>query len=338
MINPLNPNAQFESTHLNQNSLNSNAGWSSTAASAASTSVPQPASQTLNYVLQSSNPHFHELLQLAETVAKSKATVLIQGESGSGKNILARFLFQRSQRSHRQYVVFKCKEIALGNQDQELKNFIQQALGGTLLLTDVTYLGAPAQSRLLQAIQDGLDIRWIATTSRSLTQFVKGGDFREDLFYRLNVVSLKIPSLVDRMGDIELLAKLLIDRWSKLHSRPVSKISLEAIQLLNGHRWPGNIRELVGVMERAVLLAQTEEIRARDIQLQLQGDQKSTGGLESQGYWKPGKTLDEIERSVILEALKFYQGNRTHAAKALGISIRTLRNKLAEFRVMGIHA
>ncbi|MBS1958643.1 MAG: sigma-54-dependent Fis family transcriptional regulator [Bdellovibrionales bacterium] len=305
-----------------------------TAPNAPIQTAPVPA-QPLSYALQSVNPHFHELLALAETVAKSKATVMIQGESGSGKNILARYLFQKSQRSHKGFHIFRCKEAVLGSQDQDLKNMIEQSLGGTMLLTDITYLGATAQARLFQAIQDNLDIRWVVTTSRSLTQFVKGGDFREDLFYRLNVVSLKVPSLVDRMGDIELLAKVFVDRWAKVHARPVNRLSLEAIQLLNGHRWPGNIRELESVMERAVLLSQSEEIRARDIQIQAQPDRTAQ---VTEAAWKPGRTLDEIERNVILEALKYHGGNRTHTAKALGISIRTLRNKLAEYRVMGINA
>jgi two-component system response regulator FlrC len=296
-----------------------------------------PAASGLSYVLQSSNPHFLELLVLAETVAKSKATVLIQGDSGSGKNILAKFIFQKSQRNHRGYFVFKCKEVALGMQEQELKLAIERSMGGTLLLTDVTYLGAAAQALLVQSIQSGLDIRWIATTSKSITQLVKGGDFREDLFYRLNVVSLKIPSLVDRMGDIEFISKILIDRLSKTHGKPVFRLTSEAIQLLNGHRWPGNIRELESVLERAILLSQGEEIRARDIQIS-NGSEMRTQAKEDLLAWKPGRTLDEVERQVILEALKFYQGNRTHAAKALGISIRTLRNKLAEYRVMGIQA
>lgn len=293
------------------------------------------ATTQLSYALQSVNPHFHELLALAETVAKSKATVMIQGESGSGKNILARYLFQKSQRSHKGFHIFRCKEAALGSQDQDLKNMIELSLGGTMLLTDITYLSATAQARLFQAIQDNLDIRWIVTTSRSLTQFVKGGDFREDLFYRLNVVSLKVPSLVDRMGDIELLAKVFVDRWAKVHGRQVNRLNLESIQLLNGHRWPGNIRELESVIERAVLLSQGDEIRARDIQIQVQPE-RIAQSVET--AWKPGRTLDEIERNVILEALKYHGGNRTHTAKALGISIRTLRNKLAEYRVMGINA
>jgi two-component system response regulator FlrC len=326
MVNPQNPKTPETSNLI--------AGANAPAGASAG-----PAPQ-LSYALQSVNPNFHELLQLAETVAKSKATVMIQGESGSGKNILARYVFQKSQRNHKNYFLFRCKEVALGNQDQELARMIGLAIGGTMLLTDITYLGAPAQARLFQAIQDNLDIRWIVTTSRSLTQFVKGGDFREDLFYRLNVVSLKIPSLVDRMGDIESLARTFVERFARNHSRPANRLSLEAIQLLNGHRWPGNIRELEGVIERAVLLSQGDEIRARDIQISAQSERSSaqSPGQVETAAWKPGRTLDEIERNVILEALKFHSGNRTHTAKALGISIRTLRNKLAEYRVMGINA
>lgn len=323
MSSPLNPEINLE--------INTNPQLHSVNRAAVTPGSP------LSYVLQSSHPQFQELLVLAETVAKSKATVLIQGDSGSGKNILAKYIFQKSQRNHKGYLVFRCKEIALGQQMAELETILDRAMGGTLLLTDVTYLGLPAQEKLLDAIQRGVDIRWIATTSRSLAQLAKGGDFREDLFYRLNVVSLKIPSLVDRMGDIESLARILLEKAAKTHGKLGLTLSPEAIQLLNTHRWPGNLRELESVIERAVLVASSSEIRARDIQIQNNLENR-TQRDEATFSWKPGRTLDEIERQVILEALKFHSGNRTHTAKALGISIRTLRNKLAEYRVMGIQA
>ena len=134
-----------------------------------------------------------------------------------------------------------------------------------------------------------------------------------------------------------MIARSLVQRFSAQQGRGEISISEEAILLMNSYRWPGNIREMESVCERAVLLAQGNEIRAKDIQFQ--GGMELRGSGEGAGLiWKPGKTLDEIERNVILEALKHFSGNRTHTAKALGISIRTLRNKLAEFRVMGIRA
>jgi two-component system response regulator FlrC len=151
------------------------------------------------------------------------------------------------------------------------------------------------------------------------------------------VVNLKVPNLQERLGDIEVLAKSMISRFSSLQGRPSMILSEEAVLLLNSHRWSGNIRELESVCERAVLLAQGPEIRAKDIQFQGQLESGPRGEATS-SLWRPGRTLDEIERTVILEALKHFSGNRTHTAKALGISIRTLRNKLAEFRVMGIKA
>jgi DNA-binding NtrC family response regulator len=127
-----------------------------------------------------------------------------------------------------------------------------------------------------------------------------------------------------------------VRKWGKVHGRENMSLSGEAILLLNSHRWPGNIRELESTCERAILLSIGNEVRARDIQIQTPPEAKTAASANSDSAWKPGKTLDEIERSVILEALKHFDSNRTHTAKALGISIRTLRNKLAEFRVMGI--
>ncbi|NDG84755.1 MAG: sigma-54-dependent Fis family transcriptional regulator, partial [Proteobacteria bacterium] len=212
-----------------------------------------------------------------------------------------------------------------------------KATGSTLVLAEIWKLCPPVQARIMDLIRNGADIRIVATSSRSLSNLVRNGDFKEELFYRLNVVNLKIPSLQERIGDIEVLARSMISRFAVLQGRPALSLSEEALLLLNSHRWGGNLRELESVCERAVLLAQGNEIRAKDIQFQaqLEGAARTEG---SQALWKPGRTLDEVERTVILEALKHFSGNRTHTAKALGISIRTLRNKLAEFRVMGIRA
>ncbi len=287
--------------------------------------------------LSSVDRQYNEVLGLAETVARSKASILILGEYGTGKRSIARFIHDRSSRANRPFFMMNCRETALGDQEILFQSLVEQARGSTLVFAEIWKLSPTVQLRLLDLIQSGADIRIIATSSRSIANLVRNGEFREELYHRLNVVNMKIPNLQERLGDVELLAQSFVAKWSETHARPGLKLSEEAIMLLNSHRWPSNIRELEGVCERAVLLAQGGEIRARDIQFQTSGEGKSA--VEASGsVWKPGKTLDEIERNVILEALKHFSGNRTHTAKALGISIRTLRNKLAEYRVMGIRA
>ena len=208
-------------------------------------------------------------------------------------------------------------------------------MGATLLFAEIWKLSPACQIKLLELIQAGVDIRILATSSRSISNLVKAGDFKEELYYRLNVVNIKVPNLESRIGEVEFLANSFVRKWGKVHGRELS-LSSEAVLLLNSHRWPGNIRELESTCERAVLLSTGNEVRARDIQIQAAPESRQASSAGNDSAWKPGKTLDEIERNVILEALKHFDSNRTHTAKALGISIRTLRNKLAEFRVMGI--
>lgn len=276
-----------------------------------------------------------ELLALAETVAKSKASVLLLGEFGTGKRTLARIIYEQSTRSNKALHVFNCRETALGDQDALFESILGQASGATILFAEIWKLSPVVQLKLYQAIQENRDVRIIATSSRSLANLVKNGDFREELYHRLNVVNLKVPNLESRIGDIEYLANAFVKKWGKVHGREDMRLSADAALLLNSHRWPGNIRELESTCERAVLLSPGIEVRARDIQIQAAPEARVSQEATA-GAWKPGRTLDEIERNVILDALKHFDNNRTHTARSLGISIRTLRNKLAEFRVMGI--
>ncbi len=286
--------------------------------------------------LVSRDRNYNELLTLAETVAKSKATVLILGEFGAGKRTLAKYIHENSTRAGKPLLSINCREVAVGDQETVFDALVKQAQGATLMLAEIWKLASHVQLKLFQILQENHDIRVIATSSRSLANLVKNAEFREDLYYRLNVVNLKIPNLQDRLGDVEFLATRFVQKWGSVHGREGMKLSEDAVLFLNSHRWPGNIRELDGACERAVLLAPDSLVRARDIQIQQPAERPSAE--VQMATWKPGRTLDEIERNVILEALKHYTGNRTHTAKALGISIRTLRNKLAEYRVMGIKA
>ena len=301
--------------------------------------IPRNVNKIETRELGSVDHDFSELLQLSKTIAKSRATVLIQGATGTGKKTIALYIHENSVRSERNFEVLNAKEFSGENLEAEFKKKLDLALGGTFLIVEISRLSLALQQKVYEAVQSGTDIRWIATSSEDLPRLVGEGAFREDLFYRFNVVNLKVPSLVSRLSDLELLASSFAQKYSKIHGRPIPAFSEDAIQYLKSQKWPGNLRELESAVERAVLLYQGTEIRPRDIQITVSKETTSLfAGAEKLPDWKPGKTLDEIERNVILEALKYHEGNRTHTAKALGISIRTLRNKIAEYRVLGINA
>jgi len=314
-----------------------------------------------------------ELIQLAKTVAQSKATVLIQGESGTGKELLANLIFENSTRSTKPFVALNCAAIPENLLESELFGYERGAFtgavsskagkfefanGGTLLLDEISEMDIRLQAKLLRVLQEGevdrlggrrpigIDVRIIATTNRNLAECVKAGSFREDLFYRLNVVNLTIPPLRERMGDVHRVSEYFLNHYSQKNSKTVLGFSTEAIQLLDSHVWPGNLRELENVVERAVITAQGTQILDKDIciergnlsaTLELSGSASGVELTKHDRNWAPGQTLNDIERSVILEALQYHRGNRTHTARALGISIRTLRNKLADYRRIGIH-
>ena len=315
-----------------------------------------------------------ELIGLAKTVAQSKATVLIQGESGTGKELVASLIHANSPRQSRPFVAINCAAIPENLLESELFGYergaftgavtskagkFELANGGTILLDEISEMETRLQAKLLRVIQEGevdriggrrpipVDVRIIATTNRNLAECVKEGEFREDLYYRLNVVNLTPPPLRDRLGDVRVLSQHFADVYSSRNEtgQPL-RIADDAFGILENHNWPGNVRELENVIERAVITAKDGVIGARDIHIQSssRGQQLTIAAAAAadaglafgQQGWKPGTTLDEIEKSVILEALQYHRGNRTHTARALGISIRTLRNKLADYRRLGI--
>jgi two-component system response regulator FlrC len=333
-----------------------------------------------------------ELIHLAKTVATSRATVLIQGESGTGKELMASLIHRSSSRSAQPFVAINCAAIPESLLESELFGYekgaftgaitskpgkFELAHGGTLLLDEISEIDIRLQAKLLRVLQEGevdriggrkpvpVDVRIIATTNRNLHECVRNGSFREDLYYRLNVVNFIMPSLRDRQCDIQPLAEHFIKFYANKNSRPVPRLNQEALSLLQMHNWPGNVRELENVIERAVITVNGDEILPSDLSIYrretrdedhlnrrvvnpttlskgnsssklAETTSQNTNAL-SNFSWSPGSTLEEIERRVILEALEFHKGNRTHTAKALGISIRTLRNKIADFKAMGIH-
>ena len=307
-----------------------------------------------------------DLIQLAKTVAQSKATVLMQGESGTGKELMASLIHRNSTRSSRPFVAINCAAIPENLLESELFGYergaftgavtgkagkFELANGGTLLLDEISEMEIRLQAKLLRVIQESevdrigsrrpipVDVRIIATTNQNLADCVKRGTFREDLFYRLNVVNLTLPPLRERIGDVAILSQRFMEKYSEKNGKKLTGYSPDALALLDSHTWPGNVRELENVIERAVITTQGQVIMGRDLHLErgqssLSQENAMLVSAESKAEmsWTPGRTLDDIERNVILEALQYHHGNRTHTAKALGISIRTLRNKIADYK------
>jgi two-component system, response regulator FlrC len=313
------------------------------------------------------------VVKLAQQIAPSDASVLITGESGTGKEVLARYVHSRSNRGRAPFVSVNCAAIPENLLESELFGHekgaftgavgrrigkFEEASGGTLLLDEISEMDRHLQAKLLRAIQERVidrvggtrpvpvDIRILATSNRNLVEAVREGAFREDLLFRLNVVNLKIPPLRERPADILELAQHFITKYSSANGLPARPLSAEARRTLVLNRWPGNVRELENTIHRAVLLATGDEIGTEGI-LTPEGtrlDQAkglaavthATMAAEAVTRALVGRTVADVERDLILETLKHCLGNRTHASNILGISIRTLRNKLNEYADDGI--
>jgi len=314
-----------------------------------------------------------KVVKLAQQIASSDASVLITGESGTGKEVLARFVHGRSNRSKKPLITVNCAAIPENLLESELFGHekgaftgaiarrigkFEEANGGTLLLDEISEMDVRLQAKLLRAIQERvidrvggnrpvpIDIRIIATSNRVLTDAVREGKFREDLLFRLNVVNLKIPPLRERPADIAELAQHFVRKYSQANGMPLRPLSVEARRALSANRWPGNVRELENTLHRAVLLSSGLEIGVDGILSpdgarldQARGtDIAAHAAIAAEQVTRNlvGRTVAEVERDLILETLKHCLGNRTHAANILGISIRTLRNKLNEYADGGI--
>jgi DNA-binding NtrC family response regulator len=312
------------------------------------------------------------VVKLAQQIACSDASVLITGESGTGKEVLARFVHGRSNRSKKSFITVNCAAIPENLLESELFGHekgaftgalarrigkFEEANGGTLLLDEISEMEVRLQSKLLRAIQERVidrvggnrpvpvDIRIIATSNRNLTDAVREGKFREDLLFRLNVVNLKVPPLRERPADIGELAHHFIRKYSQANGLPLRPLSVDARRALSANRWPGNVRELENTLHRAVLLSSGSEIGVDGILSpdgarldQMRGtDVAAHAAIAAEQVTRNlvGRTVAEVERDLILETLKHCLGNRTHAANILGISIRTLRNKLNEYAADG---
>ncbi len=315
------------------------------------------------------------VLALADQVAGSEASILITGESGTGKEVMARYIHRKSARAEKPFISVNCAAIPENLLESELFGHekgaftgavarrvgkFEEANGGTLLLDEISEMDVRLQAKLLRAIQEReidrvggtkpvkVDIRIIATSNRDLTEAVKHGTFREDLLYRLNVVNLRLPALRERPKDILALARHFAHKYAEANGVPFRPIASATERLLIGHSWRGNVRELENTIHRSVLLAQGNEISPEAIRLpdgtqvgpqtnlpnSVSAAVQAASVVATRGL--VGRTVADVERDLILDTLDHCLGNRTHAANILGISIRTLRNKLREYSSSGL--
>jgi two-component system response regulator FlrC len=316
------------------------------------------------------------VIAMADQIAPSDASILITGESGTGKEILARYVHRKSARADKPFISVNCAAIPENLLESELFGHekgaftgaiarrvgkFEEANAGTLLLDEISEMDARLQAKLLRAIQEReidrvgggkpvkVDIRILATSNRDLTDAVKRGTFREDLLYRLNVVNLRLPALRERPKDILALARYFGRKYAEANGVPFRPLAGETERLLLSHAWRGNVRELENTIHRAVLLSHGSEIAPEAIRLP-DGAKFAEGTLRTASdpvsiataaaatttRALVGRTVSDVERELILDTLDHCLGNRTHAANILGISIRTLRNKLREYSQAGI--
>jgi two-component system, response regulator FlrC len=317
------------------------------------------------------DPIMERVVKLALQVAGSEASVLITGESGVGKEVMARLVQQKSRRKDRPFISVNCAAIPENLLESELFGHekgsftgavarrigkFEEANGGTLLLDEISEMDVRLQAKLLRAIQERVidrvggtapvkvDIRIMATSNRNLSDAVKQGIFREDLLYRLNVVTLRIPALRERPADILALAEHFALKYAEMNGFPHRSLSSDSKRALTANHWKGNVRELENTIHRAVLLSDGAEI-GLDALVSPDGDDMIGHGdsvtraaqtAEAVTRSLVGQTVAEVEQGLILDTLDHCLGNRTHAARILGISIRTLRNKLNEYDAAGV--
>jgi len=319
-----------------------------------STPVETPNSGTRDKRIVTRDPQVRELLQLAENVAPSQATVLILGESGTGKELLAAYIHHHSTVSANPFVALNCAALPEQLAESELfgheKGAFTGAVGrkigkfelagkGTILLDEISEMALPLQAKLLRVLQEKeidrvgghqpvpVDTRVIAVSNVDLKQAVAEGKFRKDLYYRINVIPFTLPPLRSRPDDIVPLAEHFIQKFCRENRKPGLTLTANAARKLQAYAWPGNIRELENTMERAVIITSGGKLPAGQILLE---DEPASRANTIE--LRPGMSVKEMEKELIARTLRKVNDNRTQAAEMLGISIRTLRNKLKEYR------
>lgn len=339
------------------------------------------------------DPAMEGVIKLAAKIAPSEATIMITGESGTGKEVMSQYIHRKSKRSAGPFIAVNCAAIPENLLESELFGHekgaftgatsrrigkFEESHGGTILLDEVSEMHPSLQAKLLRAIQEReitrvgsndavkVDVRILATSNRDLEASVQKGEFREDLYFRLNVVNMALPALRERPKDIATLAQFFADKYADANGIAKKKISAAAVAKAQGYGWRGNIRELENTMHRAILMSVEDELEADAIHLK-DGDfqaQSAAGGgaanapdpagvgsagdtataaqaapaLQNPGGVQElvGRTIADVERDMIVNTLEHCLGNRTHAANILGISIRTLRNKLNLYKDDGV--
>lgn len=312
------------------------------------------------------DPSSIELLTLARKVAASEATVMVMGPSGSGKEVISRYIHDHSPRKHKPFIAINCAAIPENMLEATLFGYdkgaftgavqaspgkFEQAQGGTLLLDEITEMDLSLQAKILRVLQEkeverlgsrktiALDVRVVATSNRDLQQAVQAGQFREDLYYRLNVFPLQWLPLAQRPGDIIPLAEHLIQKHIST-GMPAVKLNASARHKLTQHRWQGNVRELENVIQRALILCEVNVIDSHDLMLeadtQIMPRQMVSIEQEDSNSALLGSELQHQEHQIILDTLEQCRGKRKDVAEKLGISPRTLRYKLAKMREVGI--
>ena len=318
-------------------------------------SAQQPAPEDTKNIFVTEDIETRRLLDRVALIAPSNASVLVIGESGTGKERLSRFVHACSSRKDENFIAINCAAIPEGVLEAELFGHekgaftgatsarpgkFELAHEGTLLLDEITEMPVHLQAKLLRVLQEGevdrlggskpvkIDVRVIATSNRNITQAVQEGAFRQDLYYRLNVVTIQLPPLRERKGDILPLAGHFLQRFSDMYRRRPPALSDEAVGNLEYYPWPGNARELENCMHRAFLMAVDEPVRPEHLCLEALSPQATTDLQQSGEAVAAGLSIRDMERALIEKTLVHVKGNRTEAAQLLGISIRTLRNKL----------
>lgn len=333
-----------------------------------------------NNTMIAGDPAMKQVLTLADKIAPSDATVLITGESGTGKEVMSQYIHRKSKRANGAFIAVNCAAIPESLLESELFGHekgsftgavgrrlgkFEEANGGTLLLDEVSEMHPLLQAKLLRAIQEKeitrigsndavkVDVRIIATSNRDLEDSVNKGDFREDLYFRLNVVNIRLPALRERKADLPPLAQFFVDKFSEQNGLPPKKLSAAAASKIQAHHWRGNIRELENTIHRAVLMSMQDELEAEAIHIAgmaanpkvaqpepaKQETTTTAPAIKNEGAVENliGRTIADVERQMILNTLDHCLGNRTHAANILGISIRTLRNKISQYRDEGLN-
>jgi two-component system response regulator HydG len=306
-----------------------------------------------------SSPAWRQVCRTIEQVAPSRSTVLVSGESGTGKELVAHVLHRLSPRAEQAFVTLNAAALPDSLVEAELFGYEKGAFtgamqrkpgrfeladGGTLFLDEIGELPLAAQAKLLRMLQEGtferlggtrthkVDVRIVAATNRNLLQEVAAKRFREDLYYRINVIAIELPSLRERREDVPLLLAYFLRKYAQQNGKEIVAAQQEVIQRLQAYDWPGNVRELENVVERAVVLARGETIRVADLPPYLQAIEPQEG-VSRTFVFPPDATLSDIEREAISQALQQHHGNRKAAAHRLGIGLATLYRKLNEYHL-----